>query len=90
VVKKGRRVGRGVELGRLGGYGELMAELERMFNLEPGQLMRVDRVAVDRVSVDRAVDLGPVDRTVDRGPDLAVAYSDADGDMLLVGDDPWL
>ncbi|XP_078433836.1 auxin response factor 2-like [Wolffia australiana] len=64
VHKQGVGLGRSVDLSKLNGYGELMAELDRMFDLG-GELV------------------GPAG-------DWVVVYTDDEGDMMLVGDDPWL
>ncbi|CAO2835458.1 unnamed protein product [Amaranthus hypochondriacus] len=62
VHMQGVAVGRAVDLTILDGYGELISELERMFDIK-GELQTRDK--------------------------WAVVFTDDEGDMMLVGDDPW-
>ena len=59
---KGKAVGRAVDLTVLGGYDELIDELEDMFEIK-GQLRP--------------------------RKELEIIFTDDEGDMMLVGDDPW-
>lgn len=59
---QGMAVGRAVDLTNLEGYGELIIELERMFDIE-GELGQRNN--------------------------WEVVFTDDEGDMMLVGDDPW-
>lgn len=60
---QGVAVGRAVDLSILGGYDELIDELEKMFDIK-GELSRRNK--------------------------LEIVYTDDEGDMMLVGDDPWM
>ncbi|KAG1330450.1 Auxin response factor 11 [Cocos nucifera] len=62
VHMQGMAVGRAVDLTNLQGYGDLTAELERMFDIK-GELRRRNK--------------------------WEVVFTDDEGDMMLVGDDPW-
>ncbi|KAF5733504.1 auxin response factor 18 [Tripterygium wilfordii] len=62
VQMKGFAVGRAVDLTVLKGYGDLVDELEKMFEIK-GELQLRDK--------------------------WAVVFTDDEGDMMLVGDDPW-
>lgn len=59
---QGIAVGRGVDLSAFGGYDDLIAELESMFDIK-GELHPRNK--------------------------WEVVYTDNEGDMMLVGDDPW-
>ncbi|KAJ8621816.1 hypothetical protein MRB53_030345 [Persea americana] len=63
VHMQGSAVGRAVDLTMLGGYDELVTELERMFEIH-GELCHRKK--------------------------WQIAFTDDEGDMMLVGDDPWL
>lgn len=63
VHMHGVAVGRAVDLTNMGGYEELISELEKMFELK-GELCQRDK--------------------------WEVVFTDDEGDMMLVGDDPWL
>ncbi|KDP28473.1 hypothetical protein JCGZ_14244 [Jatropha curcas] len=62
VQMQGVAVGRAVDLTVLKGYGDLIKELEEMFEIK-GELSTRDK--------------------------WAVVFTDDEGDMMLVGDDPW-
>ncbi|KAH6779992.1 auxin response factor 9 [Perilla frutescens var. hirtella] len=62
VQMQGIAVGRGVDLSAFGGYDDLIAELENMFDIK-GELCPRNK--------------------------WEVVYTDNEGDMMLVGDDPW-
>ncbi|PKA55277.1 Auxin response factor 2 [Apostasia shenzhenica] len=63
VHKQGIALGRSVDLTRFSGYGELIAELDKMFEFN-GELMSSNK-------------------------NWMIVYTDNEGDMMLVGDDPW-
>lgn len=63
VHKHGIALGRSVDLTKFNGYEELLAELDKMFELE-GELVPPNKKWM-------------------------VVYTDNEGDMMLVGDDPW-
>ncbi|GMH16712.1 hypothetical protein Nepgr_018553 [Nepenthes gracilis] len=63
VHKQGMALGKSVVLSNFSNYGELMAELERLFDFD-GELMAPNK-------------------------NWLVVYTDDEGDMMLVGDDPW-
>ncbi|CAL0306724.1 unnamed protein product [Lupinus luteus] len=63
VHKKGVALGRSVDLTKFNSYGELVAELDQLFELG-GELTSPKK-------------------------DWLVVYTDNEGDMMLVGDDPW-
>ncbi|KAJ9171522.1 hypothetical protein P3X46_014880 [Hevea brasiliensis] len=63
VQMQGVAVGRAVDLTVLKGYGDLVKELEEMFEIK-GELFTQEK--------------------------WAVVFTDDEGDMMLVGDDPWL
>ncbi|XP_057996936.1 auxin response factor 18 isoform X2 [Hevea brasiliensis] len=63
VQMQGVAVGRAVDLTVLKGYGDLIKELEEMFEIK-GELSTRDK--------------------------WAVVFTDDEGDMMLLGDDPWL
>ncbi|KAK8967070.1 Auxin response factor 2 [Platanthera guangdongensis] len=63
VHKQGIALGRSVDLSRFSGYGELITELDKMFEFG-GELMLSNQ-------------------------NWMVVYTDNEGDMMLVGDDPW-
>lgn len=60
---QGVAVGRAVDLTVLKGYGDLIKELEEMFEIK-GELSTRDK--------------------------WAVVFTDDEGDMMLLGDDPWM
>lgn len=60
---QGIAVGRSVDLNKLSGYDELIAELDRIFELD-GKLISPNN-------------------------NWLVVFTDDEGDMMLVGDDPW-
>lgn len=62
VRMHGVAVGRAVDLTNLGGYDELLSELEKMFDIR-GELSQRDK--------------------------WEVVFTDDEGDIMLVGDDPW-
>ncbi|KAL5180181.1 Auxin response factor 9 [Glycine soja] len=62
VQMQGVAVGRAVDLTMLDGYGQLINELEDMFNIK-GQLQHRNK--------------------------WEIVFTDDEGDMMLVGDDPW-
>lgn len=62
--KQGIAVGRSVDLNKLNGYDELIAELDRIFEFN-GELIA-------------------------RNKNWMIVFTDDEGDMMLVGDDPWL
>ncbi|XP_044487794.1 auxin response factor 2A-like isoform X2 [Mangifera indica] len=64
VHKQGIAVGRSVDLNKLNGYDELIAELDRIFEFN-GELIA-------------------------RNKNWMIVFTDDEGDMMLVGDDPWL
>ncbi|XP_019463463.1 PREDICTED: auxin response factor 2-like isoform X2 [Lupinus angustifolius] len=64
VHKKGIALGRSVDLTKFGGYDELIAELDQLFEFG-GELTSPKK-------------------------DWLIVYTDNEGDMMLVGDDPWL
>lgn len=64
VHKQGIALGRSVDLTKFHCYGELIAELDQMFDFG-GELMAPNK-------------------------NWLVVYTDNEGDMMLVGDDPWL
>jgi hypothetical protein len=63
VHKQGVALGRSVDLSKFTDYGELQAELDKMFDFE-GEL-------------------------VSGSQNWQIVYTDDEGDMMLVGDDPW-
>lgn len=63
VQMQGIAVGRAVDLTTLKGYGELITELEEMFEIK-GELQPRDK--------------------------WEIVFTDNEGDMMLMGDDPWL
>ncbi|XP_062203596.1 auxin response factor 24-like isoform X2 [Phragmites australis] len=63
VHKQGNALGRSVDLTKFTCYGELIAELDQMFDFD-GELNSPRK-------------------------DWLVVYTDNEGDMMLVGDDPW-
>ncbi|KAF3973473.1 hypothetical protein CMV_003116 [Castanea mollissima] len=63
VHKQGDAVGRSVELTKLDGYNELIAELDHIFEFN-GELVAPNKKWL-------------------------VVFTDNDGDLMLVGDDPW-
>lgn len=63
VHKKGIALGRSVDLTKFSDYGELIAELDQLF--EFGGLLTSPQ------------------------KDWLIVYTDNEGDMMLVGDDPW-
>ncbi|OAY49000.1 auxin response factor 18 [Manihot esculenta] len=63
VQMQGVAVGRAVDLTVLKGYGDLIKELEEMFEIK-GELSTRDK--------------------------WAVVFTDDEGDMMLLGDDPWM
>lgn len=63
VHKQGTALGMSVDLSKLNGYNELIAELDRIFEFN-GEL------------------IGPEKKWL-------VVFTDDEGDMMLVGDDPW-
>ncbi|XP_015955707.1 auxin response factor 2B [Arachis duranensis] len=63
VHKKGIALGRSVDLTKFSGYGELIAELDQLFEFG-GELISAKK-------------------------DWLTVYTDNEGDMMLVGDDPW-
>ncbi|KAL6840443.1 hypothetical protein ACP4OV_030253 [Aristida adscensionis] len=63
VHKQGVALGRSVDLSKFNDYGELKAELDKMFEFE-GELMSANK-------------------------NWQIVYTDNEGDMMLVGDDPW-
>ncbi|KAF7834043.1 Auxin response factor 2 [Senna tora] len=64
VHKKGIALGRSVDLTKFSNYGELVAELDDLFEFG-GELLSPKK-------------------------DWLIVYTDNEGDMMLVGDDPWL
>lgn len=63
VHMHGVAVGRAVDLMNLGGYDELISELDKMFEIS-GELCHREK--------------------------WELVFTDDEGDMMLVGDDPWL
>ncbi|KAK4753652.1 hypothetical protein SAY87_001756 [Trapa incisa] len=63
VQRRGRALGRSVDLNKFSGYGELMTELDKIFEFH-GEL------------------IGP-------NSNWLVVFTDDEGDMMLMGDDPW-
>ena len=88
VQKQGISLGRVVDLTKFVGYAKLICELEPMFNIE--RVVDLTKfVGYEELICELEHMLNIEGELGDPSKGWKVVYTDNEGDMMLVHDDPW-